>query len=273
MRIALLGDFHYSRMDGGTAEMLEARDAAYKTMLDAFLQTEADLHISLGDLTHGGYPEEFRYVFEQINGSGRSFIHVLGNHDTYSIPKTEILAITGQQRYGAIELDEAKLLFLDSTKEMNRSDWGGELDERQLAWLKEQLEQSGGKPVLVFAHHPVYDTTAHSTKDKLSIHPDIDIQSALRAKQGPAFYFCGHNHINSIVSRDGWHYIQTAACLDHPAFRLIELSGKKLTIGFVTMEDETLSSHIERFNTQVKGFKPTADAQGLEQDRYLQVGL
>ncbi|WP_171651906.1 metallophosphoesterase family protein [Paenibacillus foliorum] len=128
---------------------------------------------------------------------------MLGNHDAYLLPKAEIMALTGQQRYHAIENEEAMLIFLDTSKEMNRSDWGGEMDAERLEWLKAQLDKSGNKPVFIFAHHPVYDTTTHSTMEKMSIDPQIDMLDVLNRKEGHGFYFCGHNHMNSIVQKDG----------------------------------------------------------------------
>jgi Icc protein len=161
-------------------------------------------------------------------------IHVLGNHDAYSIPKVDILKITGQQRYQAIDMEGAILIFLDTTKEMNRVDWGGEMDAEQPDWLQTQLEITGDKPVFVFSHHPVYGTTANSTMDKLSIDPQIDMKAVLNKKEGTGFFFCGHNHVNSIVQQDGWHY---ASCLDIPAFRIVELKdGKVKSILYLLMK-------------------------------------
>lgn len=271
MRLVVMGDLHYSSMTNGTEEMRGARDTVYSVMLDSYLNTEGHYHISLGDLTHEGLPEEFRHVFDRIGGSERQFIHVLGNHDTYSIPKAEILSITGQQRYSSIDTEEAMLIFLDSTKEMNRSDWGGEMDAEQLEWLETQLEQSGTKPVFVFAHHPVYGTTARSTIEKLSIHPDIDMLSVLNKKKGAGFYFCGHNHVNSIVQQEGWHYIQTAACLDIPAFRIVELKDGQVSTELVAIDHADLAEHIAAFNTKMPGFGPVLEARGEDRDWNLQV--
>lgn len=273
MRLILLGDFHYSRMEQGTSEMVAARDKAYASMLERFLAEAGEYHISLGDLTHEGLPEELGHITGQIGGSGRRFIHVLGNHDTYSIPKADILGITGGQRYSRIETEEAVLLFLDSTKEMVKDDWGGEIDAEQIEWLQNELERTGDKPALVFAHHPVYDTTRRSTIDKLSIHPDYPIEAILNRKKGPGFYFCGHNHANSIVARDGWHYIQTAACLDVPAVRIVELTNGTFRTELRHMNDPELAQDIAGFNTRMKGFTPVADAHGELSDHELEIPL
>lgn len=271
MRLMIMGDFHYSRMANSTEEMQAARDKAFSTMLGKFLEWDADLHISLGDLTHEGHPEELEFVFDSMESSGRPFIHVLGNHDTLSLPKTEILTITGQQQYHAIDMEEVMLLFIDTTKEMNEDDWGGEMDEEQLQWLQSQLETSGDKPVFIFAHHPVYATTARSTHEKGSIHPDINMKEVLKKKEGYGFYFCGHNHVNSIVQQEGWHYIQTAACLDIPAFRVVDLSEGKVKISHIPINDSSLADHIATFHKGMPGFEPTEKPHGEETDRSLVV--
>ncbi|MED1953986.1 metallophosphoesterase family protein [Brevibacillus centrosporus] len=271
MRLMIMGDFHYSRMANSTEEMQAARDKAFSTMLGKFLEWDADLHISLGDLRHEGHPEELEFVFDSMESSGRPFIHVLGNHDTLSLPKTEILTITGQQQYHAIDMEEVMLLFIDTTKEMNEDDWGGEMDEEQLQWLQSQLETSGDKPVFIFAHHPVYATTARSTHEKGSIHPDINMKEVLKKKEGYGFYFCGHNHVNSIVQQEGWHYIQTAACLDIPAFRVVDLSEGKVKISHIPINDSSLADHIATFHKGMPGFEPTEKPHGEETDRSLVV--
>ncbi|TDG00127.1 metallophosphoesterase family protein [Paenibacillus piri] len=273
MKLVLLGDFHYSRMKNGAAEVKEAGEHAYSAILDSFLSTDGQFHISLGDLTNEGVPEEFRYVLGRIGDSGRDFIHVLGNHDTNSIPKADIRAITGQQRYRAIDTEEAVLLILDSTKEQSPNDWGGEIDSEQTEWLRVQLEQAGEKPVLIFAHHPVYDTTALSIYDMLSIHPEHPIKGLLQQKKGPGFYFCGHNHVNSIIRQQNWHFIQTAACLDVPAIRTVELKDGQFRTELVMIDQPDLTDRIANFQMSMDGFSPASDARGEEADCHLQVEL
>ncbi|CAG7626211.1 metallophosphoesterase family protein [Paenibacillus allorhizosphaerae] len=273
MKLVLMGDFHYPVMEHGTPELLEARQQFFSGMIQAFLQIEADYHISLGDFTNEGFPEEFSFVFEQIRGckEARQFIHVLGNHDTYNIPKTEILSITGQQRYCRMETEEAVLVFLDTTKEMSPKDYGGEVDPEQMAWLENVLQQSADKPVFMFGHHPLPDTTALSDRNMLRIHPEFDVWSAMQKKSGRGYYFCGHNHVNSIVNRDQWHFVQTAACLDIPAFRMIEYVNGKLFVTMIHIEDKQLLELAALVRVNMKRFKPKAEAAGFDADQALTI--
>jgi 3',5'-cyclic AMP phosphodiesterase CpdA len=273
MRLALLGDLHYSSMSHGTEEVKAARVRAFEHMLKAFLNEEADFHISIGDLTHEGTAQELQSIFSILAKSERSFIHVLGNHDTYSLPKQEISTLTGQPCYRAIDTPHAKLIFLDTTKEMNRSDWGGELDEEQLSWLEGQLTDSHQKQVLLFGHHPVFDTTARSTLDKLYIRPQDEIRDVLNSRPKGGIYFCGHNHMNSIVKQGNWHYVQTAACLDVPAYRVIDVHEGEVTITHRLIQDADLIYDIQSFCRDTPGFGPVDDALGEESDLLLTVQL
>lgn len=273
MRLVVLGDFHYARMQNVTEEILLVQDALYNAMLQTFLEIEADYHISLGDFTNQGFPEEFQYLYDKINNCKvkRNFVQVLGNHDTISIPKKEILALTKQKRYHSIETREAILVFLDTTQELKLRDYGGVMDGEQADWLEQLVLHSGDKTLLVFAHHPVYATTAKSEIHMHSIYPDQDIWPILRKKTGYGYYFCGHNHVNSIVRRDDWHFIQTAACLDIPAYRMIDVEDGKVNIHIDFMEDEQLNRWAKRIGTNMVYFNPSSVAAGDESDHTLAI--
>ncbi len=266
MKLLLMGDLHYPYLEQVNQETLEAREAFFSGFLKEFLEAEADYHISLGDLTNQGHSEELEYVYSHIKQSPRSFIHVLGNHDVYLQPKNSVFQITGQQRYHSIDTDRALLVFLDTTKEMNWEDWGGEIDAEQLEWLEEQVVKSGDKPIMVFGHHPVYDTTTRSHMDKLSIHPDIDMRAILQKKNGMGFYFNGHNHVHSIVQEGQWHFIQTAACLDHPCFRLVEIDEDQLKIKLIHVEDEKILQNAPKVHTQMPYYRYSEGCLGSSTD-------
>ncbi|TBL81162.1 metallophosphoesterase family protein [Paenibacillus thalictri] len=274
MKLLVMGDFHYSRLEDPTADVLEVQEKLYSYMLKTFFEIEADYHISVGDFSNKGYPEELQYLVDKMkvyNGDlKRRFIQVLGNHDTITLPKQEILAITGQQLYHSIDTNEAILVFLDTAKEMNLRDAGGEVSEEQIAWLEDLVQKSGNKPMLIFAHHPVYATTARSELNMLSIHPDQDIWPILQRKQGSGYYFCGHNHVNSIVQRDHWHFIQTSSCLDIPAYRIIDINADKVSIDMVFL-DEQFIPLAKQISPHMLHFRHIAEALGDKSDHSLVV--
>ncbi|PTQ55178.1 MAG: hypothetical protein BSOLF_0048 [Candidatus Carbobacillus altaicus] len=256
MRIAVLGDFHFSRLVDAEDEARRARDLAAKKVFDAFFSEDADLYVSVGDLTHMGHPDEYRAVYALINQYGKPFYHALGNHDAYSLTKEEILSLTGQKRYDLIETPRARLVFLDTAREMNLPDWSGSLDDMQREWLKDVLHAEDDRPVIIFAHHPIYNTTARSAFDKLSIVPEEKVEELLLAAPTSGIYVCGHNHINSIVTRDRWCFVQTAATWDIPAYRLLTVQDHNVSIELITIDDPELGELIRRFHLQMEGFTP-----------------
>jgi hypothetical protein len=95
----------------------------------------------------------------------------------------------------------------------------------------------------------------------------------MQKKSGRGVYFCGHNHVNSIVSKDQWHFVQTAACLDIPAFRIVEYVNGKLTVTMSHIEDRQLLELAALIRVNMKRFKPKAEgeAAGFEADQALSI--
>lgn len=273
MKLILMGDLHFPELDETIPGLVDARDGFYQTFLGRFLEIDADAHISLGDLTNYGTPLELKGVYEILKSRDRNFYHVLGNHDLYAQPRKEVLSMTGQARYHAIDTDRAVLAFLDTAKEMDYEDWGGWVDEEQLQWFEEVVKASGSKPLLVFAHHPVYNTTKRSEIDKGSIHPSIDMGRILRQKEGVGIYFNGHTHVDSIVKQDNWTFVQLSACLDQPAFRVVEMGQHEVRISAVDVTDADVLKNAPIVFNHMNHFTHNPLARGEASDRECSVPI
>ncbi|WP_248925091.1 metallophosphoesterase family protein [Paenibacillus hamazuiensis] len=273
MKLVVMGDLHYHEADAAIPEWVAARDDFYRTMLERFLELEADVHISLGDLTNYGHPSELQEVYGIIRQHDRTFYHALGNHDLYAQTRKDVLNITGQARYHVIRTEKADLAFIDTAKEMDFEDWGGWVDEEQLRWLEGVVKASGTKPLLVFAHHPVYNTTTRSDKEKGSIHPDIDMWKVLGQKEGTGIYFNGHTHVDSIVAQKNWTFVQLPACLDQPGVRIVEIDAEEIRISPLDIANDALEKNAEIMYSNMKHFRPNPEARGAESDRGCVVSL
>jgi len=274
MKLVLMGDLHYHDADRTIPEWVEARDSFYSTLLERFLDIDADAHISLGDLTNYGTRTELEGVYGLLSRrADRTFYHVLGNHDLYGSRRSDVLDVSGKARYRAIESDRAVLAIIDTAKEMDFLDWGGWVDEEQLHWLEGVVRASGERPLLVFAHHPVYATTKRSDKDKGSIHPSVDVWSVLKQKQGVGMYFNGHTHVDSIATREQWTFVQLSACLDQHAFRVVDIGEDDIRVAAVDLDEETLRQAAPVLHANMQHFRPTAEARGEAADRECAVRL
>ncbi|BBI35483.1 metallophosphoesterase family protein [Cohnella abietis] len=264
MKLAIIGDLHYPiELTNPNPQIEQARDAYYEHFMDKFLAIDADYHISVGDLTHAGEYSEFNYIMNKIADSKFSgqFLHILGNHDTYTYPKKDILAVTKQQRYGFIEGPDATILLLDTARE-TRDDWSGTIDEEQLDWLKQQMSRPTDRPLLVFGHHPLYGTTERSTEEMMSLDPNLDIWPVLEQWKGNGFYFNGHNHIHSIVSKDNWHFIQTASVPDVPAVRIVTVLEDEVKLETVSIASEELTEWASLFTASMFDYDIYPNAEG-----------
>ncbi|TXK84440.1 metallophosphoesterase [Paenibacillus sp. N3.4] len=265
MKIAMIGDLHYPSMVINRPEVVKARDAFFEHVLSAFLETEADYHISIGDLTNTGELAEFDYIFKKVEsyGSRVRFIHILGNHDTYTHDKADVLAATGRKPYDLIETEQATLVMLDTARE-TVTDWSGFMEEEQLTWLEAVIGEHPDKPLLVFAHHPIYGTTARSEEAMMSLHEAVELRQILNKHAGLGFYFNGHNHVNSIVREQNWYFVQTAAMLDIPAFRLITVENGQVSVELIKFEDENVKESVQIVSRHMPYFEPFPSSEGDE---------
>ncbi|MBX0315851.1 metallophosphoesterase [Planomicrobium glaciei] len=266
MKIAVIGDLHYPSLKDGCAYIEEDRQAFYEAFLERFFAVPADLYVSIGDLTNFGRMDELEEVYTLIRKHNKPFKHVLGNHDLYAMPREAVLTVTGQERFHMVSTDEAVLGFLDTAREQNYEDWGGTMDAVQQYWLETVIEESEDRPLLLFAHHPVFSTTKDSEKEKRCIHPDVPIWNILKQKQGIGLYINGHNHSNSLAGRGQWNFLQLAAVLDEQAVRVIEVTEAFISIDSVTVDDAKMRSHAQEIGNAIKHF--TLKQQSVQKAAY-----
>jgi hypothetical protein len=129
------------------------------------------------------------------------------------------------------------------------------------------VEASGTKPLLVFGHHPVYNTTARSEKEKGSIHPGIDMWSILNRKKGIGVYFNGHTHVDSIVAQNNWTFVQLSACLDQHGFRIVEFTEEEIRISTVDVTDADVLENASLLHQHMVHFSHNPNARGTVADR------
>ncbi|WP_084246770.1 metallophosphoesterase family protein [Planomicrobium okeanokoites] len=266
MKIAVIGDLHYPTVKEEYALSQRERQDFYESFMAHFFSVPADLYVSIGDLTNFGTQDELEGIYAIIDQHQKPFVHVLGNHDVYAMPREEVLKITKQDRFHSLSTDSAVLAFLDTAQEQNYEDWGGTLDLEQQFWLADVVADSGNRPLLVFGHHPVYGTTKNSSKEKRFISPDIPMWDLLNNKQNAGLYVNGHNHFNSIAAREQWTFLQIAAVLDEQAVRVIDISEAMISIDYVPFVDPNLRQQARNIGNAIDHFSLNTHRLGTEAD-------
>lgn len=254
MRMVLMGDLHYAyrlKVRGGPLTRL--KDQVFQCLMDHFMSVDSNFYISIGDLTNEGTKDELDQVYRWLETIKERWIHVLGNHDTLTLPK-QVFRSQRLLEY-VIDTEYARLIILDTTKERSWYDWGGTLSVDSLQWLQEMIHTTErSRAVFVFAHHPVFQTTARSDKRMQAIDPKLPMREILGKRPGLNVFFSGHNHVHSIIREDHWLHVQTGAVLDTLSYRIIEWDGQHFAIRMVPAGPPILFRDILRFSRHMRGF-------------------
>ena len=151
-----------------------------------------------GDLTDLGEPDAYRRLRDAVepvaDDLGAPVVWVAGNHDERPVLRRELLdaAATEDPVTGVWDLDGLRLIALDTSV----PGWHhGDLDEAQLAWLKEQLSTPAPHGTLLAMHHPplpshlpLFDILELRHQDELAaVMRDSDVRGIL----------AGHLHYSS----------------------------------------------------------------------------
>lgn len=267
MRIAFIGDLHYPSMIGHNEKVTEARDAFYAKFLHTFFEINADYYVSIGDLTNFGKEDELREVYEIIRKYDKPFIHTFGNHDLYGVSRDEVLNISNNEQNISIATDPVNIISLETARDHDHEDYSGYLSNKQLQWLEAEIAKSEEKPMIIFAHHPVYNTTANSNFPYLSIQPEIPIFDVLRSKKGYGIYINGHNHKDSIETIDNWSFVQANAVLDDQSIRVLEINDNAISIQSLNVTSPELKSMAQIIGSNINHFQLNPFGMGTTPNR------
>jgi predicted phosphodiesterase len=172
-----------------------------------------DAVVVKGDLTDTGRPEEYAEFLSVYGAFGDRLHHVRGNHDAMRDPTLA----TCDTPY-AVELGHVTLAVLDSTLPGRV---GGALGPTQRAWL-DDLAASSTTPVMVFAHHPLWDLDARHPVDPNYViaHDDSAVVLDIVARrENIVGFFAGHTHTNRVIRRGRARdvpLVEVACAKDYP---------------------------------------------------------
>lgn len=118
---------------------------------------DAELVVITGDLTHWGEAAAYGALRDVLDRLAPPCIPLLGNHDDraafrQAFPEAPVDDDGFIQ--GRLDIDEARLLFLDTNQPGTHAGW---YCDRRQAWLQRQLQEAGDRLLFVFMHHPPFD--------------------------------------------------------------------------------------------------------------------
>lgn len=146
-------------------------------------------------------------------------------HDGHGL--TQVNAEQGT-KYWFRDIEAFRLISLDTVN--IHGGWQGSLDEAQFEWLKNLLNETSGKRVILFSHHPLhtlFNDYAPTGADRRVAREEIE-EELLKHSEIIA-WFAGHDHDNRIryIGTEGvngfWHVL-TSSLIDWPQQgRLVEI--------------------------------------------------
>ena len=155
----------------------------------------ADRLVITGDLTHLGDRASYERVRALLADYPLPVSLTIGNHDNrdnFQMVFPEAARDEGGFVQEVIDYPDVRLVILDTHIPVRRGhpDYSaGRLCPARLQWLDRQLAESGGRPVVVFMHHPPHDTGFRG-------------MDAIKLLNGDAFYevVLRHGNVRHIVA-------------------------------------------------------------------------
>ena len=162
-----------------------AREVIALNPRPANLIINGDCALSRG--TEAEYKEFLRLV-EPIRTAGITIHITIGNHDTRE-KLWKLLPFLKKEQIGVhadvLELPHANVVLLDSGKR-------GVVEDKQLSWLAQQLDDRKEKPALVFAHYNPLPT--HGIRPIRGMKNGKALLKLIAMRKHAKAFFHGHTH-------------------------------------------------------------------------------
>jgi predicted phosphodiesterase len=224
-----------------------------------------DFVIMLGDNIYDykgpdDYVKRFEAPYAALLGAGVDFFAAIGNHDDPSQIYYSKFHMEGR-RYYTYRKSEARLSGLTGSGVRFFVLDSRTFDPEQLAWLKEQLAQSGSNWKIVYFHHPLYTAGRYQLGARalrLAVEPILQ-------EGGVDVVFSGHEHFYArLQPQNGIAYFVSGAAGalrrgdirqspilargfdDDCHFILVEISGDQLFFQAINRSGQTVDAGVIR---------------------------
>ncbi|MNW42369.1 3',5'-cyclic adenosine monophosphate phosphodiesterase CpdA [compost metagenome] len=156
-----------------------------------------------GDLTHEGNKEDYAYLRSLVDEASTALevpIYVaLGNHDHRAAFREGYLGqqASEQPYYYARTIAGIRLIVLNSQVEGCHH---GEIDQEQMAWLTEELQQPASLGTIIALHHPLLNVSIASADQMLTNAQEL---AGVLQEGNVIGIFAGHVHSNNVGTYSG----------------------------------------------------------------------
>jgi len=196
MKFVIVTDPHFVP-EGETLFGLDPR-ANLARAVEVINRDHADiaLVILLGDLTQRGERDAYASIAATLAPLQAPLVPMTGNHDQREMLR-EALPQADRDPGGFVQalrvFDEASILTLDTLDEGGGSS-SGYLCQARLSFLEQALDEApADRPLLVFQHHPPFDTGLEAL-DRIKLRNPDEEWAVIARSRRPDYLFMGHVH-------------------------------------------------------------------------------
>jgi manganese-dependent ADP-ribose/CDP-alcohol diphosphatase len=227
----IITDVQYCDCDSSGTRFYRESPRKLREAMAVFRTNQVSFVVNLGDLIDHDY-KSYKPILNILDSSGLKIYHVLGNHD-YSVDtrykKKLPLPMPSKEGYYSFNQDNFRFIVLngneistysglstantklsenylrslaDSARE-NANDWNGGISEKQLGWLKTQLDESVSRNQKVFllCHFPIFPEGPHNLLN------NREVLALLAEYHNIIACFSGHNHAGSYGNFNLIHFV------------------------------------------------------------------
>jgi len=177
-----------------------------------------------GDLTETGCERAYDHLRDIMAEVPLPWCAIPGNHDDREAMRVFAAGADWMPEEGPInwreDLDDVTILGLDTLVEGAAH---GAVTAATLAWLEATLRDLSYRPVLVFMHHPPFDTGI-SAMDAIRLVVDPRFEALLREHASPVQIACGHVH-RMITGQFAGHPVTIAPGTSHAVGLDLQIPG------------------------------------------------
>ncbi len=224
--------------------LVEYSISAFEAVLQHLQTLDIDFLLLPGDLTQHGELENHRWLSDRLAQLPYPVYVIPGNHDVPSIPSLEQFAPfyrrhgyshTTELYYATELLPAVRLIGMNSNTFDCEERQIGAVDDRQLAWLEQILQQGDYAVNLLMIHHNILSHVPNQESipiGKRYILENAEALCQILQRYGVHFVFTGHLHVQDIAYSDRYdlYDITTGSLVSYPhPYRLVEFVGDGTT--------------------------------------------
>jgi len=225
-------------------DLIDHGFANFDILLPHFRKLNAKVHFTVGNHDFEVEDKLKNQVLSKIGYKGKAYYSFSIKHIRFVILDGNTISTYANKKDTDDYIKSERLLqHLQQTKMDNAHFWNGAIDEEQLNWFEQNLQEAKQKleKVIVFCHFPIYPANKHNLLN------DSDLLNIIGKHDHIIAWISGHNHDGGDGYNTGIHFVNLKGMVEtphEPAYCIIDVYNDRLELnGYGREPSRTLSIH------------------------------